>query len=78
MCSDLDAVRQHLLSLAVQEDKRIIDHPNDWKPTEVTNPEDGQPFTDESAWELIIRLREAKHPCRSAPRRGRLGRLPTQ
>ena len=63
MASDLAAIRQHLLSLVRQEDKRIIDDPNDWRPYEVNNPDEvGQQFNDETAWELIIRLLEGEHP----------------
>lgn len=68
MASDLVAIRSHLLSLARQETKRIIASPNDWRPYEVDNPyEPGQQFNDETAWELIIRLREEGHPMEEDP-----------
>jgi hypothetical protein len=54
MASDMDSVRRHLLALA--ERRRIKDWPNDWRPYEVTNSADSQPFNDETAWELIIHL----------------------
>jgi hypothetical protein len=70
MASDLDAVRRHLLSLARREEKRIIDHPNDWQPYEVNNPyEPGQQFNDETAWEFIIRLLEEGHVIEEDPQK---------
>lgn len=57
MAVSAEIVRQ-LLALAREEDKRKLDWPHDWRPHEVTNPEDGQPFTNASAWEFVIRLLE--------------------
>jgi hypothetical protein len=64
MASVSDEDLKQLLALAQQDAKRKIDWPNDWRPYEVNNPEDGQPFTNESAWELIIRLLEDKAPAK--------------
>ena len=58
-------VLKQLLGLAKQEEKRKIDWPNDWRPNEVNNPDDGQPFTNESAWEFVIRLLADNADCRS-------------
>ena len=76
MGADLEAMRQHLLSLAVQEDKRLIDNPHDWRPYEVNNPaEPGQQFTHESAWELIIQLLTNAHPMREVPQKSPPGAI---
>ena len=70
MATDLVAVRVHLLSLARQEAKRIIDDPNNWRPYEVDNPEEpGEQFNDETAWKLIVRLLEIGHPMEEDPQR---------
>ena len=62
-------ILQQLLALAIDEDKRKIDWPNDWRPYEVSNPEDDQPFTNESAWEFVIHLLEANAEFRSIPQK---------
>lgn len=59
MAPDPAQVRQYLLMLARQEDKRDLDWPHDWKPYEVNDPESGQPFTNESAWDLIVQWLES-------------------
>ena len=70
MATDLDAMRLHLLSLARQENKRIRDDPNNWRPYEVDNPyEPGQRFNNETAWDLIVRLLEEGHPIEEDPQR---------
>jgi hypothetical protein len=52
--------RRQLARLARQKSKRRVAHefPCRWFPSEVTNPEDGQKFTDAGAWEFIARLLE--------------------
>jgi hypothetical protein len=66
MASDIEAVRRHLLSLASQEAKRLLDFPNDWKPHEVIDPRlENRTFTNESAWELIVALLDSEHPMRA-------------
>ena len=68
MGTDLGATRRHLLSLAVQEDKRFIDDPNDWRPYEVNNPrEPGEQFNHDTAWALIVELLSCEHPIRERP-----------
>ena len=68
--ADPEAMRSHLLSLARQENKRIIDDPNNWRPYEVDNPDEpGERFNDETAWELIVRLLQAGHPMEEDPQR---------
>jgi hypothetical protein len=58
-----------LLTLARQDGQRKLDWPNDWRPHEVNKPADGQPFTNESAWEFVIRLLEQHADCRSVAQR---------
>ena len=36
--------------------------PSEWCPHTVTNPEDGQPFTDAAAWELVADLLDGQEP----------------
>jgi hypothetical protein len=70
MGSDSTGKHKHLLSLARQEDKRLIDGPNDWCPYEVDNPDEpGQTFNHQTAWGLIIRLLETGHPMTEVPQR---------
>jgi hypothetical protein len=70
MGSTVDDQRRYLLSLASQEEKRLIDYPNDWRPYEVINPaKDGQPFNHETAWELIVQLLIAVHPLTIIPQK---------
>ena len=57
-------VLKQLLTLAKQETKRKIDWPNDWRPYEVNNPEAGQTFTNESAWDFVIRMLEEGADCK--------------
>src|SRR5437763_16067130 len=50
--------RRQLARLARQRSRRRIprEFPCSWRPHEVTNPEDNQPFTDPGAWEFIALL----------------------
>lgn len=53
--------RRQLARLARQKSKRRVPRtelPCEWRPGSVINPEDGQPFTDAGAWELIAQLLE--------------------
>jgi hypothetical protein len=36
--------------------------PSDWRPGTVTNPEDGQPFTDVAAWQFVADLLDRGEP----------------
>lgn len=65
MAAVSNEIIKQLLALAQNEGKRKLDWPNDWRPYEVNNPDDGQTFTNESAWELVIRLLEAGASCKS-------------
>jgi hypothetical protein len=62
-------VFKQMLALAQQDDRRKIDWPNDWRPYEVNNPDDGQTFTNESAWEFVIGLLESRADCKSTPQK---------
>jgi hypothetical protein len=53
--------RRQLAQLARQRSRRRVPRgelPCEWRPQTVTNPEDGQPFTDAGAWERIAQLLE--------------------
>jgi hypothetical protein len=60
-----DAIRHQLQAIARRKKARDTlwspVRPNDWRPTEVINPRDGQPFTPAGAWEYIAELLET-HP----------------
>jgi len=64
-----DEILKQLLTLAQKDDRRIIDWPNDWRPHEVNNPDDGQPFTNESAWEFVITLLQDKTAYKEVPQK---------
>ena len=65
MASVSAEILNRLVTLAKEDGKRKRDWPNDWRPNEVTNPDDEAPFTNESAWELVIRLLEDGESCKS-------------
>jgi hypothetical protein len=52
--------RRQLASLARQKSRRRVPRelPCRWYPSEVANPEDGQPFTEPGAWVFIAQLLE--------------------
>ena len=58
MPQDLASIRHQLALLAQRKRARKLDWPRDWRPHEVLNPLDGQPFTDAGAWEYIAELLE--------------------
>jgi hypothetical protein len=61
MDADLPSVRHHLAVLARRKKARTLGWPRDWRPSEVCNPEDGQPFTPAGVWEFIVHLLEERH-----------------
>ena len=58
MALDLRAIRHQLILLARRKKCRKRGWPNHWRPTGVTNPADGNPFTQDGAWEFIAELLE--------------------
>jgi hypothetical protein len=60
MDPDLSSIRHQLAVLARRKRARTLGWPRDWQPTEVTNPEDGQPFTPPGAWEFIADVLEQR------------------
>ena len=44
-----------------EKTKPPLGWPRDWRPGEICNPEDGQPFTLNGAWEFIARVLEARN-----------------
>jgi hypothetical protein len=56
MPDDLASIRHQLKMLANRKKARRLDFPRDWRPHEVLNPLDGQPFSDTGAWEFIAEL----------------------
>jgi hypothetical protein len=63
----LAEVRRQLAALARSRQTRTVGLPSrglpsDWRPYTVTNPESSLPFTEASAWELLVQLLEEGHP----------------
>ena len=60
MSPDAESIRREACILARRKSARTVlfsrESPCDWRPRTVTNPEDGQPYTDAAAWELIATL----------------------
>jgi hypothetical protein len=60
MSPDAESIRREASILARRKNARTVlfsrESPCDWQPRTVINPEDGQPFTDAAAWELIASL----------------------
>ena len=56
MPSDAEQIRHQLLVLAQRRTCQIIGHPHRWHPTQVMDPDSGQPFTPVGAWEFIVSL----------------------
>lgn len=65
MDDDLSQIRKQLVALLKQR-KRVSEwskeRPNDWRPTQVTNPLSGMPFTPNGAWQFIEEKLEEGHP----------------
>lgn len=59
MPPDLSNLRRDIATLAARKTARRYGWPRDWRPQSVVNPEDGSPYTDEGAWELIAHLCES-------------------
>jgi hypothetical protein len=61
-----ESIRHEASVLARRKKARIVafsrEAPIDWRPGTVTNPDDGRPFTEAGAWELIASLLEACEP----------------
>jgi len=56
MPPDLSSIRKQLATLTGRKRARRYGWPRDWQPGTVTNPEDGNPFTMQGAWEFIAEL----------------------
>ena len=59
MPPDLSSIRQQLALLAARKRARRYGWPRDWQPGTVTNPMDGNPFTEQGAWDFIAELLSA-------------------
>ena len=61
---DLLQIRKQLVAL-IKQRKRVTDwskeRPNDWRPTQVTHPSSGLPFTPNGAWQFIEEKLEEGH-----------------
>ena len=60
-------LRRQLVALARSRQSRMVGLPSrglpsDRRPYTVRNPESGLPFTEASAWDLLVRLLEDGHP----------------
>ena len=60
-------LRRQLAAVARSRHSRMVGLPSrglpsDWRPYTVRNPESGLPFTEASAWELLVQLLEDGHP----------------
>jgi len=53
-----EQIHHQLLVLARRRSCRVLGWPRDWRPTQVLDPETGEPFTLVGAWEYIIALLE--------------------
>ena len=62
---DLSQIRKQLVALLKQR-KRVRawlkERPNDWRPTQVTHPLSGMPFTPNGAWQFIEEKLEEGQP----------------
>jgi hypothetical protein len=63
----LAELRRQLAALARSRHSRTVGIPSrglpsDWRPYTVMNPESGLPFTEASAWNLLVQLLEEGHP----------------
>ena len=69
MSADAESIRREASILARRKKARNVlfsrDSPSDWRPRTIINPEDGQPYTDAAAWELIARLLDGDEPLES-------------
>jgi hypothetical protein len=70
LTADLETVRRRLAELASSKSHRLVgwdsrwNLPSDWSPQTITSPENGMPFTQAGAWELIAELAQGGHPMR--------------
>ena len=66
MAADAESIRREASVLARRRrpvvSSSVGSHPRDWRPRTIINPEDGQPFTDAAAWELIACLLDGNEP----------------
>jgi hypothetical protein len=75
MSPDAESIRREASILARRKNARSVsfsrESPCEWRPHTVINPEDGQPYTNAAAWELVASLLdhgevletvELKHP----------------
>ena len=66
MSADPESIRREASVLAKRKTARTVlfsrEAPTDWRPHTVTNPEDGQPYTDAAAWEFIATLLDQGEP----------------
>ena len=64
---NLSQIRKQLVTLLKQR-KRVSEwskeRPNDWRPTQVTHPSSGMPFTMNGAWLFIQEKLEEGHPLK--------------
>jgi hypothetical protein len=62
MPDDPESIRKQAAILSLRKKARVVEFTNecpcDWRPRSVINPEDGQPFTESAAWNLIAKLLE--------------------
>lgn len=56
MPPDLSSIREQLALLAARKSARRYGWPRDWRPATVENPMDGNPFTEQGAWDFIADL----------------------
>jgi hypothetical protein len=59
MGGDIASIRRQLAILARRKAARTLGWPRDWRPSEVTNPLDEQPFTPAGVWDYIAQVLEA-------------------
>jgi hypothetical protein len=66
MLDDAESIRFEASVLARRKRARIVSFspaaPIDWRPQTVINPDDGRPFTETAAWNLIADLLERNEP----------------
>ncbi len=78
MQHDAETIRREAAVLARRKHARSVhfssDAPTDWRPQTVINPDDGQPFTETAAWDLIADLLERGEPLECVPLQKPLGK----
>ncbi len=58
MSTHAEQIRHQLLVLVRRRSCRVLGWPRDWRPAQVLDPESGEPFTPEGAWDFIVTLLE--------------------